>query len=144
MHMSERLFWSCSRWPMSKQMTIWSPRVSWISSALIIIDFHLKTKKNIVWADSGHSLHPLNSSPFSRLYIHQKFKTIEIGRHPPTQQKLCFSCSSFLTFPNIVKIENITFEFRKAVDADGDGEITKEEFVENAMKSRFMKKMLES
>ena len=26
------------------------------------------------------------------------------------------------------------------MDADGDGEITKDEFVENAMKSRFMKK----
>ena len=44
----------------------------------------------------------------------------------------------------VENIENIRFQFRKAVDADGDGEITKEEFVENAMKSRFMKKMLES
>ena len=44
----------------------------------------------------------------------------------------------------VENIENIRFQFRKAVDADGDGEITKEEFVENAMKSRFMRKMLES
>ena len=33
---------------------------------------------------------------------------------------------------------------RKAVDADGDGEITEEEFVTHALKSRFMKKMLEN
>ena len=44
----------------------------------------------------------------------------------------------------VESIENKGFQFRKAVDADGDGEITKDEFVENAMKSRFMKKMLES
>ena len=33
---------------------------------------------------------------------------------------------------------------RKAVDSDGDGEITKEEFVKNALKSRFLQKMLEN
>jgi len=30
--------------------------------------------------------------------------------------------------------------YQETVDADGEGEITKEEFVENAMKSGFMKK----
>ena len=45
---------------------------------------------------------------------------------------------------NCIIVENIENIFRKAVDADGDGEITKDEFVENALKSRFMKKMLES
>ena len=33
---------------------------------------------------------------------------------------------------------------RKAVDSDGDGEITKEEFVKHALKSRFLQKMLEN
>ena len=33
---------------------------------------------------------------------------------------------------------------RKAVDTDGDGEITKEEFVKHALKSRFLQKMLEN
>ena len=33
---------------------------------------------------------------------------------------------------------------RKAVDSDGDGEITKDEFVTHALKSRFLQKMLEN
>ena len=33
---------------------------------------------------------------------------------------------------------------RKAVDSDEDGEITKEEFVAHALKSRFLQKMLEN
>ena len=33
---------------------------------------------------------------------------------------------------------------RKAVDEDGDGEITEDEFVTYALKSRFMKKILEN
>ena len=33
---------------------------------------------------------------------------------------------------------------RKAVDSDGDGEITKDEFVKHALKSRFLQKMLEN
>jgi len=35
-------------------------------------------------------------------------------------------------------------DIRKAVDTDGDGEITKEEFVTHALKSRFLQKMLEN
>ena len=33
---------------------------------------------------------------------------------------------------------------RKAVDSSGDGEISEEDFVKNALKSRFMKKMLDN
>ena len=35
-------------------------------------------------------------------------------------------------------------DIKKAVDSDGDGEITKEEFVKHALKSRFLKNMLKS
>ena len=35
-------------------------------------------------------------------------------------------------------------DINKAVDADGDGEITQEEFVKNALKSRFLKNMLKN
>ena len=35
-------------------------------------------------------------------------------------------------------------DIKKAVDSDGDGEITKEEFVKNALKSRFLKNMLKN
>jgi Ca2+-binding EF-hand superfamily protein len=35
-------------------------------------------------------------------------------------------------------------DINKAVDSDGDGEITKEEFVKNALKSRFLKNMLKN
>ena len=35
-------------------------------------------------------------------------------------------------------------DISKAVDSDGDGDITKEEFVKNALKSRFLKNMLKN
>ena len=35
-------------------------------------------------------------------------------------------------------------DIKKAVDDDGDGEITKDEFVKNALKSRFLKNMLKN
>ena len=35
-------------------------------------------------------------------------------------------------------------DIKDAVDKDGDGEITKEEFVKNALKSRFLKNMLKN
>ena len=35
-------------------------------------------------------------------------------------------------------------DINKAVDSDGDGDITKEEFVKNALKSRFLKNMLKN
>ena len=41
-------------------------------------------------------------------------------------------------------IDACVMDIRKAVDSDGDGEITKEEFVGNALKSRFLKNMLKN
>ena len=35
-------------------------------------------------------------------------------------------------------------DISKAIDSDGDGDITKEEFVKNALKSRFLKNMLKN
>ena len=41
-------------------------------------------------------------------------------------------------------IDACVMDINKAVDADGDGEITKDEFVGNALKSRFLKNMLKN
>ena len=41
-------------------------------------------------------------------------------------------------------VDACVMDINKAVDADGDGEITKEEFVGNALKSRFLKNMLKN
>ena len=40
------------------------------------------------------------------------------------------------------EIEECVDEIIEAVDSDGDGEITKEEFVENAMLSKFLSKLI--
>ena len=49
-------------------------------------------------------------------------------------------CAFFGTFRFITRSNSD----RKAVDSDGDGEITKDEFVTHALKSRFLQKMLEN
>ena len=49
-------------------------------------------------------------------------------------------CAFFGTFRLITHSKSD----RKAVDSDGDGEITKDEFVTHALKSRFLQKMLEN
>ena len=39
-------------------------------------------------------------------------------------------------------LENVTRDIMEAIDADGDGEVTKDEFIENAMKCQFIAGML--
>ena len=53
----------------------------------------------------------------------------------------CFSAHVILMH---CKLNTLLNWDRKAVDTDGDGEITKEEFVKHALKSRFLQKMLEN
>jgi len=56
-----------------------------------------------------------------------------------------FLCSCNLSSLQVEKGNTLlNCESRKAVDTDGDGEITKEEFVTHALKSRFLQKMLEN
>ena len=64
------------------------------------------------------------------------------GKKQPKLKKMAILCETVNStaigekFPTMYK--------RKAVDSDEDGEITKEEFVAHALKSRFLQKMLEN